>query len=351
MVLTNELRKTIEYDIERCKFQIDIAGSEALYNELIAKYTTIDSKFEEGLPHLVKVATLGRDFDYRPEIKAIASKLDMWLKIWGEKSPTPSGPREKVRAFIERGKQMETGEFHLSQVDSVSSFVDGLRHQIWIDEIFMFSVRYLKKHPLYEEIVSTAKRKDNSALTYLNMMGHLEALSADEEFFAEITPTESIAEQNTMPPIFAGNKVFVVHGHDDAAKQEVARALEKADFQAIILHEQPSGGKTIIEKIEANTDVAFAVVLYTPCDLGRGKEQNVEDEQGRARQNVVFEHGYLLGKLGRSRVCALVKDGVETPGDMSGVVYVPMDDKGAWKFELAKEMKATGLNVDANKFL
>lgn len=70
-----------------------------------------------------------------------------------------------------------------------------------------------------------------------------------------------------------------------------------------------------------------------------------------ARQNVVFEHGYLIGRLGRERVCALVKGNVETPGDISGVVYISMDDAGAWKADLAREMRATGLPVDMNKLL
>lgn len=146
------------------------------------------------------------------------------------------------------------------------------------------------------------------------------------------------------------NKVFIVHGHDEAAKETMARTLEKAGYEAIVLHEQASSGNTIIEKIEANTDVSFAVVLYTQCDLGRTKEAKVESEKYRARQNVVFEHGYLIGKLGRKRVCALVKGDVETPGDISGVVYISMDAAGAWKYELAKEMRAAGLSVDSNKF-
>lgn len=146
------------------------------------------------------------------------------------------------------------------------------------------------------------------------------------------------------------NKVFIVHGHDNTAKLEMARTLEKAGFEAIILHEQASAGKTVIEKIEAYTNVAFAVVLYTPCDVARAKEANTDEERSRARQNVVFEHGYLIGKLGRERVCALVKDNIETPGDISGVVYIPMDDAGAWKMALAKEMINVELQVDMNKF-
>lgn len=147
------------------------------------------------------------------------------------------------------------------------------------------------------------------------------------------------------------NKVFIVHGHDELAIQEMARTLEKWGFEAIILHEQADQGLTIIEKIEKYTDVDYAVVLYTECDYGRAKETPKENEKFRARQNVVFEHGYLISKLHRDHVCALVKGDVETPGDISGVVYVDMDSNGAWKMQLAKNMKAAGLKIDIDKFL
>lgn len=166
-----------------------------------------------------------------------------------------------------------------------------------------------------------------------------------------ILQKESEKNEMSTPERIISNKVFIVHGHDDTAKIETARTLEKAGFEAIILHEQADGGLTIIEKIEKYTDVDFAVVLYTECDKGRAKDAAVDDERFRARQNVVFEHGYLIGKLGRNKVCALVKGNVETPGDISGVVYTKIDDAGAWKFQLFKNMKEAGLNVDYNKAL
>lgn len=144
------------------------------------------------------------------------------------------------------------------------------------------------------------------------------------------------------------SKVFIVHGHDDGAKYAVAHFVEKIGLEAIILHEQASSGNTIIEKIEANSNVGFGIVLYTPCDEGRPKgEEN--QLKPRARQNVVFEHGYLIGKIGRENVCALVKGDIETPNDISGVVYIKMDQGDGWKLAVAKEMKKRGYDVDLNK--
>lgn len=141
-------------------------------------------------------------------------------------------------------------------------------------------------------------------------------------------------------------EVFIVHGHDDGLKNEVARLIEQQNIKAIILHEQASGGKTIIEKIESNSDVGFGIVLYTACDVG-AKIGNENELKNRARQNVVFEHGYLIGKIGRENVAAIVKGSVETPSDISGVVYIPYN--GSWKFDLLKELKGSGYNIDYNK--
>lgn len=147
----------------------------------------------------------------------------------------------------------------------------------------------------------------------------------------------------------SNNKIFIVHGHDHGALQPVARFLEKNDFEAIILHEQANNGRTIIEKIEKNSDVGFAVVLLTPDDIGRGLS-DLEDKP-RARQNVILELGYFIGRLGRERVCALKTTELEIPSDFGGVVYTEMDRHEAWKFSLAKELKAAGYFIDMNKMI
>ncbi len=139
-------------------------------------------------------------------------------------------------------------------------------------------------------------------------------------------------------------QVFVVHGHDDIAKYEMADAIKELGLEPIILHEQASGGMTIIEKIEHYSDVGFAVILYTPCDVGGKRAQKIE-LLSRARQNVVFEHGYLIGKLKRNRVMAFVKDMVETPNDISGVLYIELDKNQNWKGALKKELKSAGYSV------
>lgn len=351
---------------------------------------------------------------------------------------------DKINDFLKRSEIIEKEEYHPAQEGFPFSYVDGPLYNTWMNEIYMFSERYLKKHPLYKKITETYSNHNKKPSAYDDMIGYLNVLATDIDFFTlfeeEVTVTkgkrtieqllsedierckqflsspedEDIGRElyseitakydseidnfgsglyqyypeyhfydpeisvdtlkfnlkklmykmisynsklsSSANPVEDDNKikmnnnVFIVHGHDNEAKQEMARTLEKGGFKVIILHEQPDSGKTIIEKIEKYSDVSFAVVLYTECDIGRDKTSPQEKEKFRARQNVVFEHGYLIGKLGRDHVCALVKGQVETPGDINGVVYIPMDSGGAWKIQLAKNIKEVGLSVDMNTF-
>jgi predicted nucleotide-binding protein len=160
------------------------------------------------------------------------------------------------------------------------------------------------------------------------------------------TPTEAVKGKKVQKSK-EQTRVFIVHGHDELTKVNTARFVESLGFKAIILHEQVSNSMTIIEKIETYTDVDFAIVLYTADDKGESNSAAAEGKlKSRARQNVVFEHGYLMGKLGRGHVVPLVSGDIELPGDISGVVYVSDTN---WQITVAREMKSVGLDVDFNK--
>lgn len=144
------------------------------------------------------------------------------------------------------------------------------------------------------------------------------------------------------------SKVFIVHGHDAEARETVARFLGNIGFEPIILHEQANRGRTVIEKVEANSDVSFAVVLLTPDDEGCAKGGTPEP---RPRQNVLLELGYFMALLGRDRVCALRRGEVEIPSDFAGVIWEVMDDNGGWKQKLGRELEAAGHQIDWNKVM
>ena len=142
--------------------------------------------------------------------------------------------------------------------------------------------------------------------------------------------------------------IFIVHGHDEELKQSVARYLEGLAMKPVILHEQPSQGLTLIEKLEKYADVEFAVILLSPDDVGRAKAET--EDRPRARQNVIFEMGYFFALLGRAKVVALHLD-VELPTDVSGIIYIGYDKSGAWKADLARELRAAGLAINPGNTL
>lgn len=207
----------------------------------------------------------------------------------------------------------------------------------YLDELMNISYISISFDSSRDEDIDCWESGKNSAINLIDTI--IEEL----ELFPKEVHIESINDKSIDL-----SKVFIIHGHDDGAKNEVARFVEKLGLEAVILHEQVNSGDTIIEKLEKHTDVGFAIVLYTSCDIG-GVKTEPDKVKPRARQNVVFEHGLLIGKIGRANVIALVKEEVEIPNDVSGVVYETMDSKGAWKFQLAREIKASGYDIDMNK--
>jgi predicted nucleotide-binding protein len=162
-----------------------------------------------------------------------------------------------------------------------------------------------------------------------------------EDAEPDVLPSGHAVKQSTR-------RVFVVHGHDDGLKETVARYLGKLSLDPIILHEKANEGRTIIEKFEAHAEVDFAVVLFTPDDVGfpTGKK---DEAKSRPRQNVILELGFFIGRLGRRNVCVLHKGDMEMLSDIAGVLYVPVDPSGNWQLLLAKELKTAGLEIDMNK--
>ena len=169
------------------------------------------------------------------------------------------------------------------------------------------------------------------------------------DLVGERTEQEVAARSTQRAQSSDTRRVFVVHGHNEAVKPDVARTVERLGLIPIILHEQADGGRTIIEKLEDHTDVAFAVVLMTGDDRGGPKDADPTTYKLRARQNVLLELGLFVGRLGGGRVRVLYESGVDVPSDFLGVLFIPLDSEGAWRFGLVHEMKSSGLEVDANR--
>lgn len=199
--------------------------------------------------------------------------------------------------------------------------------------------------PTFKEMVQSFQQEMDGYITRLEaILGKLGLIDEQSETLA----SQDSSEQN----LSTSREIFVVHGHDEAAREAVARVLERLGLKPIILLEKPNAGLiTIIEKLEQHAaNVDFAVVLLTPDDFG-GPKEKLDEQKLQARENVIFEFGYFTGKLGRKKVYALYKEGVYFPSDVRGIWFEPMDAGGAWKYKLAQEINQAGIKVDSNALL
>ncbi len=261
--------------------------------------------------------------------------------------------RQKLVERIEKGKgllQLQTTspealEQAQNEYSKWSAYNNQLLKQLFSNESmaeeYSFFGFAIAAESFLEEVEQFQTEVKEKILRLESITERLELIPLAEE-------VKAVLDKPATPMALSPSKVFIVHGHDEAARETVARFLERLGLEPIILHEQASGGRTIIEKLEHYSDVGYAVVLLTPDDEGRRKAEG-ESYKDRARQNVLLELGYFTGKLGRNRVCALHRGSVEIPTDYLGVTYVPLDEGGGWQLRLAKELKAADFQIDMNK--
>lgn len=201
-------------------------------------------------------------------------------------------------------------------------------------------VRYAIEHP---EAV-TAENFLLSAFLVRRALGASVAPTAE----AAQPPLSSALEpgQRDAPPSVtqrSPNRVFVVHGQNESVRDAVVAYLDQLGLEGIVLHHQPNMGRHLLTKfIEEAELTTFAVVLMTDDDVGsvRGGQMSP-----RARQNVILELGYFLARFGQKRVCALITQGLETPSDFDGIVYIRLDDQSNWQRELLRELRAAAMPV------
>lgn len=163
---------------------------------------------------------------------------------------------------------------------------------------------------------------------------------ATREILDEASSPEKTANLTSRS---VSDRVFIVHGHDIQALDQTELLIRRFGLTPIILRDSPSGGRTLIEKIEAYSDVGCAIVLLTPDDVGGIDGSHLLP---RARQNAIWEWGYLVAKLGRKQVICLYKAGVEMPSDLHGLVTIHVTDDVRDKAdEIKRELKAGGYDV------
>ena len=279
--------------------------------------------------------------------------------------------RQKIQARIEKGEQLHSKEIRsddelektraesrkwsdynktllLRLFDSTSIAEDAYTDFNKLRPILLASSGSTPLSDLSDELRWYQNAMSSSIHSLESIRDQLELYDEPSEMLQAISGNEGVS---AMPQSIYGTEVFIVHGHDDEAKETVARFVENFGIEATILHEQANKGQTIPEKFEEHaSEAGFAIILLTPDDVGASKDK-IKDLKPRARQNVVLELGYFWGRLGRGCVCVLHKGGVELPSDMQGLLYVPMNSPDEWQLPLAREMKQAGLPIDLNKLV
>lgn len=146
-------------------------------------------------------------------------------------------------------------------------------------------------------------------------------------------------------------QIFIVPGHDVIATDKTTHFIESLGFEAIILEERAFSNQTLLEKTDAFPNAKFGIVLYTQSLKDEvEKELKNENTKLKAQQNKIFEHGFLMGKLGKNNICALINENIEMPNDISGAVYISMDESDLWCYSLAKELKKAGYSINMKKY-
>jgi len=148
--------------------------------------------------------------------------------------------------------------------------------------------------------------------------------------------------------------IFIVHGHDMEARDQLELVLRRLGLEPFILMNSSGGGKTIIEALEGQIgrdfSSDFGIVLMTPDDVGYAKKDGQNRAEPRARQNVILETGMLLSSLTRERMAIVVKGHVEIPSDLQGIIRFGYNDHVREIVpKLCQRLKEAGFDLSPNQ--
>lgn len=163
-------------------------------------------------------------------------------------------------------------------------------------------------------------------------------------------------EKNDLEFSKGRQQIFIVHGHDTEARDQMELALRRLGLEPFILMSASGGGKTIIEALEGkigkNFSSDFGIILMTPDDMGYSIKDGKEKEEPRARQNVILETGMLLSSLTRERIAIVVKGHIELPSDLQGIIHYGYNNHVKEIIpKLCKRFQEAGFELDTEKIM
>ncbi|MEI7667802.1 MAG: nucleotide-binding protein [Erysipelotrichaceae bacterium] len=325
MKINKMIFKEISKDIIRCNECNKAEGSQELFELILFKYKQIDEKFGKGLPTGGKASSVDGSFNYVRDVHTLAEQLRI---IQLNYIP----PNESLTTMLDDDIQ-ECALFieNSPEIDSAKTLYNKLtsRYDSLIVNLGDGLYSYISFSHFYDSDVSLGALTLNINALYNKLLIYRGTLTS--------------ADKKSKLSKATSNKVFVVHGHDYIALKSLKDYLTNIGLEPIVLKDKPSKSNTVIDKFEKYSDVSYAVVLYTSCDVGKSRRNSNGPEKFRARQNVIFEHGYLIGSLGRENTCVLIKGEIEKPSDIAGMIFITMDKKNNWQNELKMELKSADI--------
>jgi predicted nucleotide-binding protein len=234
-------------------------------------------------------------------------------------------------------------------------FMGRLLNPIKVNKVVLFWSHATADKLLLPNQENLIAAKDKKYLIESIYKGKVKGAYVCTEKFLHITPKHrSLSQSATSASGNLSRRIIVVSGADSEMKQALTGALTRLSLMPLVMREEPSQGKKIVENYSRDySDVAFAVVLLSPDDFAYGKNETATKRKLRPRQDVVLELGFLVGKLGKGNVLAffIESPNFETPTDFEGIKFTPFDDRDSWKLALIRELRDCGYNIDADRIL
>jgi len=253
----------------------------------------------------------------------------------------------KIQDLIERAERLHNSNitdpaFKSWRNDTIrflqKVFGDGSNEAVTFENIDFF-ITYItfdflrfswKEHILNEKYIF--KKGLRTAIYYLKNF------ESDIHHDVDIEEREQKGLNNASHKESHKNNIFIVHGHNDSVKDKVADFIYKLGIEPVILNKQINKGQTILEIFEEYSDIKAAIIILTNEDISNYNDDS--EFEKRARQNMIFEAGYFLGKLGKNNMIVIAEQGVILPSVLEGYAYFKMDQEDKWKTDIAKKLKS-----------
>ena len=234
-------------------------------------------------------------------------------------------------------------------------FMGRLLNPIKVNKIVLFWSHATADKLLLPNQENLIAAKDKKYLIESIVKGKVKGAYVCTEKFLPITPkNRSLSQSATSASGNLSRRIIVVSGADREMKQALTGALTKLSLMPLVMCEEPNQGKKIVENFSRDyADVGFAVVLLSPDDFAYATNEVATKRKLRPQQDVVFELGFLLGKLGKDNVIVFWRECVnfESPIDLEGMKVTAFDDQDSWKLALIRELTNCGYTVNADRIL